>query len=155
MEHFQPLRPYLHIQRGHTREVAIGPAQAGDKSKLDRVAAGKKDDWNRGGRRLSRQYRRKSVDGGNHSHLTMNKISRESRQSIVLTLCPSIFDRDIPVLDVAGFGEASVERGNCVTQRSQRSAANEPNPRNGWLLRPCPEWRHEGPEQSKEFPSSD
>src|SRR5437868_14056395 len=49
-------------------------------------AAGKKDDWNHGGRRLSRQCRRKSIDGGNHSHLTMNQIGHESRQSSVLAL---------------------------------------------------------------------
>src|SRR5262245_29352795 len=60
-------------------------------------------------------YRRKSVDGGNHSHLTVNQIDRKSRQSIVLTLCPSIFDCDILPLDVAGFRQASVKGGDCVT----------------------------------------
>ena len=79
---------------------------------LDRVAAGKKDNRNRGGRRLSRQCRRKSVDGGNHGYLTMNQIGHEFRQPIVLTLCPSIFYRDIPALDVAGFRQALVEGGD-------------------------------------------
>jgi hypothetical protein len=106
-----------------------------DKSKLDRVAAGEKDDRNRDGRRLSRQCRRKSIDGRNHSHLTVNQIGRKSRQSIVLTLCPSIFDCDILPLDVAGFSQASVKGGDCVTERSWRGATYEPNHWHCRLLR--------------------
>jgi hypothetical protein len=90
VQQFQPLRSYLNIQRGHTSEIAIRLAHACDKSKLDRVAAGEKDDRDRGSRRLGRQCRRKSVDGRNYSHLTVNQIGGKSRQSIVLTLCPSI-----------------------------------------------------------------
>ena len=34
VQQLQPLRPYLHVQRGHAREVAARSVQAGDKSKL-------------------------------------------------------------------------------------------------------------------------
>ena len=51
----------------------------------------------------------------NYNHLTMNQIGYESRQSVVLTLGPSILDCDILALNVAGFGQAAVERGDRVT----------------------------------------
>ena len=101
--------PSSALKRGHAREVAAWPVQAGDKSKLDRVAAGQEDDRNRRGRRLGRQ-RRRSAARGNHGHLTTNQIGRQRRQSIVLALRPAIFDRHVPALDIAGFAQALAER---------------------------------------------
>src|ERR1017187_8208250 len=45
-QQLQPLRPYLHVQRRYSREVAAGSVQAGNKSNLDRVARYRKDDRN-------------------------------------------------------------------------------------------------------------
>ena len=56
-----------------------------------------------------------SLDNPAPIALAVNQIGRKSRQSIVLTLCPSIFDCDILPLDVAGFRQASVKGGDCVT----------------------------------------
>src|SRR5262245_43621479 len=48
--------------------------------------------------------------GGNHAHLTTNEFARQCRQSIVLALCPVVFDRDVAPLDVTRFIEALAER---------------------------------------------
>ena len=47
VQQLQPLRPQLHVQGGRAREVRARPVQAGDKSKLDRVATDHEDDRNR------------------------------------------------------------------------------------------------------------
>ena len=44
-----------------------------------------------------------------HGDLTANQIGRQTRQSIVLVLCPAIFDRHILPFHVADFPEALVE----------------------------------------------
>ena len=54
VQEFDPLRSHLCIQRHYAREVAAWSAQAGDKSKFDRIARYVEDDRNRRGRRLGR-----------------------------------------------------------------------------------------------------
>jgi hypothetical protein len=54
MKELQLLRPQLHGQIGGAREVAARSIEAGDQSKLDRVAPSGKDDRNRRGHRLGR-----------------------------------------------------------------------------------------------------
>jgi hypothetical protein len=44
---------------------------------------------------------------------TANKLGRERRQSVVVILCPPVFDRRIPAFDKCSFLEAVAERG-CV-----------------------------------------
>jgi hypothetical protein len=44
----------------------------------------------------------------NHGHLTTNEISRQRGQTIVLALCPAVFDREVPALDIARFAQAAV-----------------------------------------------
>src|SRR5262245_141795 len=52
-----PLRGELHVQGNHAREIAARSAEAGDQTKLDRVAAGIEDDWNRSGCCPCREHR--------------------------------------------------------------------------------------------------
>jgi hypothetical protein len=42
----------------------------------------------------------------------MNQIGRQCGQSIVLILCPAVFDQHILAFDVAGFAQRSAERGD-------------------------------------------
>jgi hypothetical protein len=86
----QTLRCQLGAQVAHAREVAARPIQAGDKAKFDRVEAHEEYDRNGGGGRLGGHGRRTIRD--NHRHLTLNQIGRQYRQSIVLPVCPPIFD---------------------------------------------------------------
>src|SRR5215472_3336076 len=42
--------------------------------------------------------------------LTANEFGRQSRQSLVSTFRPAVFDRNVPSLNVTGFGQASAQR---------------------------------------------
>jgi hypothetical protein len=46
----------------------------------------------------------------NHGNLSANQISGHCRQSIVLTVSPTIFDRHIAAVVIAGFAQALAER---------------------------------------------
>ena len=49
MQQLQSLRPDLHVQDAHAREVAARSVQAGDKSKRERIEPDHEDDRNRRG----------------------------------------------------------------------------------------------------------
>ena len=57
------------------------------------------------------------------------------RQLIISTLCPPIFDRHVPVLDVTGFAQASTKRAEIVTRQFKRRKVKKPNHRRRRLLR--------------------
>jgi hypothetical protein len=78
MQQLEPLRPYLYIQAGYSRQVAAGSVQASDKSNLDRVDRHPENDWN-GGRRRLRRHRCSSTASRNDSYLTVSQFGRERR----------------------------------------------------------------------------
>jgi hypothetical protein len=45
----------------------------------------------------------RSAGRGNYGNLTTNQISRHRRQAIIVPLRPTIFDRDVLTIDIAGF----------------------------------------------------
>jgi hypothetical protein len=51
-----------------------------------------------------------------HGYLIANQVSDQRRQQIVFTTCPPVFDRDVPVLDVANFAKASTEKAEVLTR---------------------------------------
>jgi hypothetical protein len=59
---------------------------------------------------LGSQRRRRTVERRDHSYPTLNQISGHCRQSIILALRPTIFDREVPPLYVASFGQTFVKR---------------------------------------------
>ena len=75
-------------------------------------SAAREDDGNRCRRCLGRQRRIAAARRNDHGHLTANEIGRECRESIVLTLRPSIFNHNILPLDDTRFSQASAERSN-------------------------------------------
>jgi hypothetical protein len=52
----------------------------------------------------------------NDGHFVANQISRERRQPIVLTFCPTILDSDVTALNVAGLAQPSAESRTNVTR---------------------------------------
>ena len=66
----------------------------------------------------------------------LNQISSHSRQSIVLTLRPAVFDRYILALNEACFLQTLAQRDHEVRGVSERGAPQETNNRHGRLLRP-------------------
>src|SRR5215216_1902483 len=69
VQQFQPLWRKFAAQGGRARDVAARSVQANDKSKRNRVAPCKDNDWNRRGCRLCRECRRCSTRCGNHADL--------------------------------------------------------------------------------------
>src|SRR5262245_58148747 len=49
-------------------------------------------------------------------YLTANQFGGQRLQLIVSTLCPSVFDRHVPILDVTGFLQALTKRGEMFTR---------------------------------------
>jgi hypothetical protein len=87
----------------------------------------RKDDRYRRGSRLCGSCRGEASHD-NYDHLTAHKICRQLRKSIVLTLGPAIFDRDVLTLDIAGFFQALPEG---VTRRRQTPPTRRRETRHG------------------------
>src|SRR5262249_23986424 len=102
---FQPLRPYLRVQRRYAPDVAARSGEARDKAKSDRLGRYLEYDRTRRGRCLARQCRRSATRRGNHGYLTTDEIGRQWPQSIVLAVRPAIFDRHVAAFDIAGFAQ--------------------------------------------------
>src|SRR5262249_24769003 len=134
VQHFQPLRSYFYGQRGDAREVTARSIEAGDEALLDRIEAGREDDRNRRCCRLGHRGRRNGAYG-NHRHLTANQVGRECGQSIIVTLCPAIFDRNVLAFDVAGLLQTLAEGGHVTRVSLWRCAVEEPDHRHRRLLR--------------------
>src|SRR5580704_13115488 len=154
VQHLQQLRADLHTQTGHARDVAARSVQAGDKSKHHRVGPYPEYDRDRTGCPLRGQCRLTAIDRGNNSHLTANEFGRQFRHPIVLAIRPTIFDRHVPALDMAGFVEALAERAQQVRMYVWRRAVEEPDHRHRRLLRarrerPC----RRAAEKANEFTS--
>ena len=133
-QQFQPLRCDLSTQVIDPCDVATGPGEARDETKPDRVFADGKDDWDRRGCRLGRECGRVSRRG-DHRDLSTNQIACQRRQSIQLSLGPTIFDRDVLPLDVSGLVQASAKRAQTDCILTVRSRAEEPDHRHRRLLR--------------------
>ena len=68
-----------------------------------------------------------------HAHLSASQIGGERGQSIILTVCPAVFDGDIFTLDVAGFFETALECGHEWAPLGRGWAAKEPDHRHRLL----------------------
>jgi hypothetical protein len=48
-------------------------------------------------------------------------------KSIIVTLCPAVFERHVSAVDVAGFAQALAERGDKVLEQRGRCAIDVPD----------------------------
>ena len=113
--------------------VAGVPVQACDKPTGDRVLPAEEDNRNLPGRPLGRACRRGIH--GNHSYLTTCKIGSHPREPIVLTLRPTVFDRDVLALDIARFLKSLEEASYVQLVPLWRCTIKEPDHRYRRLLR--------------------
>jgi hypothetical protein len=73
--------------------------------------------------------------GDNHGDLAANQVGRQSRQPIVLILCPPVCDRHVLALDMPGLPQALTESAQPVRHRVGRSGIEESNHRRRRLPR--------------------
>jgi len=98
----ESLRYQLGVQLGYAGDVATRPVQAGYEAERDRVTGRLEHDRNDSGGCFCCESRG-CASRGDHVHFLAHQICRQSRKSIIVTLRPAVFERDIPVFDVAGF----------------------------------------------------
>jgi hypothetical protein len=96
----EKLQPFWgeHVEKiCYPRDVAARPVQADDKPGADGILAHREDNRNcRGG---GFRRKRSAAIGIDHGHPAADQVGRQFRHSIVVTLCPAVFDTDIAVLD--------------------------------------------------------
>src|SRR5262245_66159946 len=68
-------------------------------------------------------------------YLSADKIGRQTRQSIIVTFRPAVFDKHIAAFDIARFGQALAEDSRQVRIFPRRRAIEKPNHRHRRLLR--------------------
>src|SRR5262249_5320530 len=110
--------------------------QAADKPEHDWITAIREDDWSARGCRLCCLGSVRTPRRGDHSHMTADEIIGECGQSIVVAIGPTVLDRRILALDIAGFAQALTESGYAGGECYSRPAVEETNHRHRRLLRP-------------------
>ena len=99
-QELQPLGHQLSRENIDTCQVAARPGKANDKTKPDRVIADVEDAGDRRGCRLGGD-RRTISKCCDHGDPLVKEFGRQCRQSIPLTLRPTVYDRHVLALDVA------------------------------------------------------
>jgi hypothetical protein len=110
----------LNAHAADTGYIAAWAIHAGDEAVRNRVGAGLEHDRDRRGCRLCRETWRRGGAGGNHSHAKADKIGRQRRQLLIVTIRIAIFGCHIAALDVSDFREATLERLRCVNGGGRR-----------------------------------
>ena len=136
MQQLQALCNCADSKRAHTGHIAARSGEARYEAKLDRVGAHHENDWDRWGRCFGSYRRRRALGRHDHSHPTLNQIGRHDREPVVFALPPTIFDRHVPALDVASFGQALVKSSNQLAPGVQRRGIEKSDHRHRRLLRP-------------------
>src|SRR5262249_53099417 len=134
MQQFEQLRRQQVAQEAHAGDIAPWSVEAGDKAKLDGVAADHEDDRYRRARCLDRECRG-GGDRGDRCHPMVNQIGCQHWQLVVSPLGPAVFNPQVLTLDVAGLFQALAERRRVVCERLRRATMQKPNHRQRRLLR--------------------
>ena len=135
MQQFDPLGGDLKAESGHASEIAARPIEARHQPSGDRIAADIEDNWDRLGRRLEDERRRRASWYSDDAHLSVDQVRRKRRQTVVVPVRPAVFDRDIAALDKPGLGEALMERRHAMRPQLRQLGAEEPDHRHRRLLR--------------------
>jgi len=67
-----------------------------------------------------------------------DQIGRQCWQSIVLVICPAVFNRDVLALDIASLFQTPTERGQEMWVRARHPGVEESDYRHRRLLRARP-----------------
>jgi hypothetical protein len=102
MQEPEPLRSKLCTHDANAGDVAVRPVEARHDTRLDRIPAGAKNDWNSAGQSFDSEWRSRP-DRSDDGHPATNKIGGQFREAIEFIVCPSIFDRKVATLDITGF----------------------------------------------------
>src|SRR6266545_2751073 len=121
---FEQLQLFSNDLGGNARQpgdIAAGPREAGDEPTRNRIGNEREDDGDRpgrgfGGLRGWRSHRKDDV------YLQADQLGRELRESLVLSLRPSVLNSDVPIFYVAKLSQPLAE--GVLESRSSRGRAS-------------------------------
>src|SRR6516165_1749162 len=100
--------------------------EAGDHTKLDRV--GENEDYRRRyGCRLRSQRRGRPSRRKDHRYVTMNQLSSERRQPVVMALGPAEHDCDVLAVNVTSLFQTRAKAGDVILKWLRGGAAKKPD----------------------------
>src|SRR5262249_36528806 len=123
VQQFQSLRSQSDRDHAYARDVAARPVETCYETKGDRVSGADENDWNGRCRRLRREPRVNPPHSSDYGYLSANQVGRKLRQSIVLKVRPTKFDRQISTFDIAIFLQALRERIGHIFRFARRPGA--------------------------------
>src|SRR5262249_26000380 len=97
-------------------EISARTVEASDEANPDWIGGLHKNNRDRLGRCFSCKRTLCALQYNDHGYLTANQFGGQRRELIVSTLCPPVFDRHVPVLDVTGFLQALTKRREMFTR---------------------------------------
>jgi len=109
LEQLQPLGHQLAVDRGQAGEVAARPGKAGNRSNLDGLTHGRKDDGDLRSRLLD-GHDCGGVRRDNHIQLEPDQFGRELGEPIELAQRPSVLDGDVLAINPAMLPQPFTER---------------------------------------------
>jgi hypothetical protein len=114
-QYFQPLCLQFGRDKAGAGDVAAGPVKAGGRSRFHRIAATHRYYRNRRGCYLRREGRHVATAGDDHGDLLLDQVSREHRQSVVLALRPTKFNRHVLTVDVTRLVQIFAKAGDSTS----------------------------------------
>src|SRR5262249_41019852 len=135
MENSEPFGHQLASEKIDAGRVSFRPADARDQTRLDWVLANAEDNWDGRGRGFGRAGSGWAAWYSDDRNPAAGQVGGQFGHAIVLTLCPTIFDRDVLPFDKARFVEAFAERGQIQQVGVERTGTQETNHWHRRLLR--------------------
>jgi hypothetical protein len=135
MQYLQPLFSQLTGIEADTGNVAAGTTETCDETELYRIAAQCEDHWYRRRGRLRRDRRVGAAGGNEYRDVSSHQFVGQPPQPFVVTFGPTIFDPDVPALDISSLGQAPPERRNKAGPACRRLATKESDGGTGGILR--------------------
>src|SRR6266699_995805 len=93
-------------------DVTSWPVEASNKSSLHRIGAVRKDNRECRGGRFGGENSIRPATCENHGDLTTSQVCRDVRQAVEWTLRPTVVDRHVLSLRIAGLAHALAEGGS-------------------------------------------
>jgi hypothetical protein len=114
-------------QHADAGSTAARPVETFDQTKLHWIAADCEYNWDCRCCRFSGKHCRLAAGCNQYSDASLGEIGRQCRKTIVLTLSPTVFDRDVLALDIPGFAQTFAKRGEKICRFAWRPAAQIAN----------------------------
>ena len=146
------LEPFWGQRARHVAEAsdaAPGPGETGNEASRYGVRDANEEYRDSRGCGFRRAHWRAATAGHDYVDLARDEVNSQRWKPILVVLRPPVLDRHVLSLDVAGFAQSPVERGNKWRKRAGRGTAEKTDHRHRLLLRAGRAWRSHRAAQQK------